>query len=152
MNNMAINQHQGRFPRLLSFALAKDFRHPNGQPFVWEKNKAELVGHVMRMGVGSLADTFFKQVRNPATLVALTALCSLAVTLTFYPEATLNVIATVCPIALKLEGWMVRAALYILTQTTVVGIFVRAWGRVDNTELANSWKAGNLIPVYPGDW
>lgn len=148
---MAINPNIERFPRLWSFAIAKDFSHPNGQPFAWRKNRSEEIGHVMRMGIGSLANTFFTHIKNPTSIVAMTALGSLAVTMAFYPETTLNFIATVCPIALKIEAWMIRAALYILCQTTVLGLCIRTLGRLDNPELVNNWKAGNLVPVYPGD-
>ncbi|MBA3815115.1 MAG: hypothetical protein H0X29_01060 [Parachlamydiaceae bacterium] len=138
--------------KLFSFAFAKGFRDIETQDeFQWKKNRCEQLGSALRWGVGSLADTLLKEIRNPVMIVGLTSLALLAVTVAFYPGTVLTITAKVFPLALKLKPWMVKMALYILMQTTVAGVGIRAYGRLSNKLLVQNWQQGRLEAVYPGE-
>ncbi len=147
-----IRDYVGDFPRYFAFIAAKDFRKlSDDQPFEWEQSRLEELGNRLRWGLGSALDLILREIRNPITIVALTALAALIVSITFYPATTLGTAAKVAPFVLKVKPWMVKLALYIVTQVTTVGIGLRGYGRLQNAPLYEAWKRGELEPVYIGD-
>lgn len=139
------------FPRFWAFSIAYSFRDKEGNSFIYEKNTLEKAGHFLRLGVGMATNTLFREIRNPIMIIALTALALLGVSIAFYPATALNVIASVCPILLKTKPWMARFALYLLCQSTILGIGLRTLGRLNNDLLVKAWKDGTLEANYPGD-
>lgn len=138
--------------KLFAFAFAKGFRNIKTQEeHQWKKNSLEQLGTVLRWGVGSLTDTLLKEIKNPVTIVGLTSLALLAVTIAFYPGTVIAVTAIVFPAALKIQPWMIKIALYILVQTTIAGIGIRAYGRLCNEQLVQDWKQGSLKAVHVGE-
>lgn len=143
---------QGPGRSLWSFALAKSFREQGtDQVYNYQPNRLERVGRALRWGVGSVLDLLIREIKNPITIVALTALAMLAATIIFYPASVLSMAATVCPFVLKIQPWMLKFALFILAESTVLGIGVRAYGRFQNQELLERWRRGELDPAFIGD-
>jgi hypothetical protein len=100
--------------------------------------------------VGTPLDYLFREITNPITLVALTALAALAVTIAFYPATVLGAVTTVVPIVASIQPWMLKMALYILIQTTVLGLGLRAYGRLQNPQLCQEWRNGTINALFIG--
>ncbi len=62
----------------------------------------------------------------------------------------MKVVVTVLPLAARLEPWMLKMALYIAVQTAVLGVGLRAYGRFQNQPLMDSWRRGEISPLFLG--
>lgn len=133
------------------FVFAKDFRLQSGEVYHRERNGIEGLGERMRWGVENVADFFFRNIRNPVMIVALTALAMLAVTIVYYSEQITAFVAIVLPAAAKVKPWMLKVALYFLVQSTIASIGIRTFGRFSNAQLVEDWWGGRLEAVYIGD-
>lgn len=132
--------------------LAKSFRiAETGEEFSYEKNSIEKVGHALRYAIGNIVDITLREIRNPITIVSLTAIAMVAVTIAYYPATVIGIIAKVFPLALKIEPWRLKFALYLSIQMTILGVGIRALGRFANPSFIEKWKTGDLEPVYIGD-
>jgi hypothetical protein len=135
-----------------SFAMAKEFRDVHtGVEFHVEKNRIERLGDALRWDVGNAADFLLREIKNPIMIVSLTALALLAVSIAFYPAATLAATANVLPIVVYIKPWMVKFALYIVVQKTLMGVGVRTYGRLCNAQLMNAWHEGSIRAAHIGE-
>ena len=132
------------------FALAREFVTREQTPHVYQATLVERCGGALRWGVGSALDHLLREIRNPIVVVAIAAIAAVAVTIAFYPAVIFNAVVTVIPIVARLEPWMAQMALYILTQTTLLGITLRAYGRFQNNDLKELWKADEIRPLFIG--
>ncbi|MDB2614011.1 hypothetical protein N9Y92_02505, partial [Chlamydiales bacterium] len=123
----------------------------NGETFKYSPNRLEKIGHTLRLGIGSALDLLLREIKNPITIVAFTALALLAATIGFYPATALAVVTTIVPFASAIQPWMIKLALYLLVQSTILGVGTRTLGRFDNPELLERWNKGDLEAVLPGD-
>lgn len=138
--------------KFFAFTFAKGFRNIQTlEEHHWKKNSFEHLGTALRWGVGSLTDTLLKEIKNPIMIVGLTSLALLAVTIAFYPGTVIAATAKICPVALKIRPWMIKMALYILLQSTIAGIGIRAYGRLCNEQLLQVWKQGSLKAIHVGE-
>jgi hypothetical protein len=132
--------------------LAKEFRVKNsGKVFQYQKNTMEKMGHVLRFGLGSIADLILREIKNPIMIIALTAIGFLIATFLFYPTVTLAIIAKVFPFIYAIKFWMIKLAIYISLQLTVLGVSLRTLGHLQNKFLMDEWSNGNLESVFIGD-
>lgn len=140
------------------FALARDFitvqssQQEDGRAelFQYEQTTLERCGRALRFGVGSVLDLLLREIKNPITIVALTALASIIVTIAFYPTAAISTISTVLPFVASIEPWMLKMAVYVLLQTTIVGLGLRAYGRFINADLVKAWRDSDIEPLFIG--
>lgn len=135
-----------------AFAFAKEFRRKDTQAkYNYELGKVEKFGRTLMRGVESVLDLTLREIKNPILIIALTALTLLVVTIVYYPQQAWLLVTTVVPFAKSIEAWMVKMALYILTQITVSGIGLRAFGRFSNPILCQAWRNNELEAVMLGD-
>ena len=134
-----------KISRPIPFVFAQGFLE-NGRPYDYKQNKVERVGHGLRSIVGKVLDVTLREIKKPVTVVALTLLAALGVTLVFYPST----VFTVLPFLTLIKPWMVKAGIFAIVQTTILGIGIRACGRLSNDFLREKWNDGKLTPLYIG--
>lgn len=132
------------------FALAKDFVGENHDLYPYQQTTIERCGRALRWGVGSVADVLLREIRNPITIIALGALAAFAVTIVFYPATITQAVVSILPFAARFEPWMAKMGLYILTQTTILGVTLRGYGRLDNDALVAAWRRNAIEPIFIG--
>lgn len=132
--------------RFFSFALAMEF-HENKQPYKYEKNYTECVGQALTFPLGKPLHILTREIKNPITIIAFTALACLTATIVFYPQT----FSALLPFVKSVKPWAVKAGIFALTQVTIIGLGVRNYGRLTNDELRNKWNRGELEPIYIGN-
>jgi hypothetical protein len=119
------------------FTGAKHFVK-DGRPFQYEKKWQERLGEKIMFPVASFLDITLREIKNPVTVVALTALAALVVTLVFYPHLVV------------IEPWVIKTSAYVGLQTFIFGWGMRGYGRFANESLCDEWKSGALQPFFIG--
>lgn len=114
------------------FVWAREF-HDVDPPFAkteYEKTILERVGDVMVRPLVGLGDHALRNIRNPLMVLTITLTAIVAVTILFYPEELVKAVSKVVPFALRIKPWMFRAGVFALVQTTILGVGLRALGRL----------------------
>ena len=103
------------------------------------KNVLECVGELLSSHVTKLPKYIIKILKNPKVItVALTELSMLAVKTAFYPAITARVTkSAILVLSSYIKPWAVKMALYISTQSYLLGMGLRSLGRFSNQELMN---------------
>lgn len=128
----------------LQFVFAREFRETNSlSKIAYRENWLQKLGEIIITPLGKPTELAVRKITHPVTVIALTALAALAVTIVFYP----GVVAMALPM---LEAWMVKAALYLLTEATILGWGIRAFGRIQNEELVAAWNNKQCMAIMPG--
>lgn len=79
------------------------------------------------------------------------AIAMFVASIVFYPEVSIELFAKIFPFILSIKPWMIRPAIYIAVQLTVLGVGLRTFGHLQNRELMDRWNVGALEPVYAED-
>lgn len=110
----------------------------------YAKTRLEKLGDFMVYPIMRGTDHALRNIRNPLMILSVTLTALVAVTILFYPEEFMGTIARTIPFALNLKPWMIQAALFTTIQTTILGVAVRALGRLDPS--GPLWARWNLEP------
>lgn len=124
------------------FVLAKDFLHKDTlAPVHYRKNFLERLGGKLAGPLLKPGDILLKNIRNPLLITALVVVSIALTTLVFYP----GVYAAIVPMAK-----VVRFSLFCITQTTILGLGLRALGRLRDDVLMDHWIKREIVPLGIG--
>jgi hypothetical protein len=127
------------------FVVAKEFcLSTNGEQFLYEKNYLERIGDgLIRPFLGS-TDGVLRSIKRPLFIVAAALVIIALLTLIFYPSKLTAVMVR------SIEPWMIKLVLHITFQVTILGLGIRAIGRMNNETVAKAWNAHEIIPIPIG--
>lgn len=133
------------------FAMAKEFVHQgDGTNFAYQKNRLERLGEIILKPIFHPTDLFFRNIRNPLVILAMTATAIALVSIAFYPTQFMAGVYTVAPFLKLAEPWMVKFALYVTTQSFILGLGLRTLGRQNNEALMTALRARGLAAIPLG--
>ena len=134
----------GRFKNNLRFALQKESLGLRGGIPI---NKIEKVGDILCWLIYEFKDFCVKIIFDPRFItIFLTAIAMTFAALLFYPSDTFDILITALISIIDFVNWgYVRFCLWILSEITIFGIGVRAFGRFTNQELLQHYQAQDAI-------
>lgn len=136
------------FVNHVSFALAKEYRLVEAQnTHVYAQSRLEQIGACLIKPLEKVVDWAFKDLTNPATVIALTTAASVAVAAAYYPEELLSVF----PAMRHITPENIRLLGFCCTEVSILGAGLRALGRFSNKELYASWLDGRVKVIHVGD-
>ena len=115
-------------------------------PLNYKKNGLEKWGGRLVAPLFGLANIVGQNIQNPTFIIASTVVALAAITLFFYPEKFLALV----PKALRIAPWVAKASFYVLLQITVLGIGLRALGRMRNPAVVEAHQQKNLLMIPIG--
>jgi|GEM_PF-1599197 len=142
------------FSEYWHFASAREFRDiDQHQRVIYAKTRLERLGDLLVYPFMKIVDHAMQNIRNPLVIISITLTAIVAVTILFYPEEFMRVIARAIPMADQIKPWMIKAALYTALETTIVGIGLRTFGRLNPSgDLWRLWAPvpREIIPIVIG--
>ena len=135
------------------FVFAKEYclRETN-EPFVYQKSFAEKIGDVFLIPTMRPRDLVLRNLNNPIFIMSMVILGIALTTIAFYPTQFALVASMVMPAMIKLSPATIKFGLYIFTNMTIIGLFLRTWCRLNpEGELVKNWEKGNLRAVAVGE-
>lgn len=133
------------------FALAREFVSADVEkPVEISVNRLEKFGHAISRPFLHPMNFLLREIKNPIVILSLTVSLVALATLIFYPAELMMAVYTVLPFLAKVQPWMVKLAFFGVVQTTILGVGLRALGRMCNAELRNAWHAKEIVPVHVG--
>lgn len=135
-------EHFASFKSYCRFAMAREFVHKEtGSPFIYAKKRLEKIGDLLASPLIKPGDFVLKNIRNPLFVTAAVIIGLALTTLLFYPA--------IIP-SLVLFTFTVKAGIFLLCQSTILGIGLRTLGRLGHPELMSAWDRQKLAPVPIG--
>lgn len=132
------------------FSLGREFvNRQTGEPFPVHSS-LEKVGHALASVVMKPLDLVMREFRNPAVIVALTVAMLAATSLVFYPVHTMAIAYKLFPFLKAIQAHHVKAALFAVSQTVILGLGLRTVGRLSNPELMAAFQSREIIPLSIG--
>ena len=129
------------FNEYFQFALAREFvQRETYEPIPLRQNKVEKWGGFLIKPLVQPGDFALRNIRNPLFITAIVIISLALTTLIFYPAL---IPAFILSDAVKL-------GLYVMTQSTIIGLCLRTLGRLNNQELIDAWTNKELVPVRIG--
>lgn len=133
------------------FALAREYRYKEDlRLFSLEPSLLERVGSALSGIVMKLLDLIAKKIRNPLFLTALTLMSLFFVSVAFYPAHTWAIATRVVPWIASITASQIQALFYAISQATILGLGLQAYGRLSRTELMAAYQSGVIEPVPIG--
>jgi Ca2+/Na+ antiporter len=134
--------HFNSIKEYFSFVGAREFwDRETKQVFAPPKSRLETVGEWVAAPILKTTDFAFRNIKNPLFILALTVAALAAATILFYPTQVVAAIALVMPPLLLITPAMLKFGLYLGIQTTLIGLFLRTWGRLaPDGELMQAWN------------
>lgn len=150
--------HFDSFNEYLRFVGAKYFwDRQNDVIFVAPKGYLERVGEVLTFPLIRPLDFALRNLQNPLFITALVIVGIVATSILFYPATFISVIGTVVPPLLLITPSVGKFTLYLLLQSTILGLFMRTWGRLNPSGgIMAAWNQRNdlgerrLVPITIG--
>jgi hypothetical protein len=128
-----------RFQNNLRFALRKEaFDARATIPF----NRLEKIGNALSWIAYEFKAVFLKTICDPRFItIFLTIFAMLLSALLFYPSDTWRILSKICTWIFDHINWgYVRFLLWFLSEITILGIGMRAFGRFTNQKLLESYQ------------
>ncbi len=133
------------FSEYWQFAGAREFWDvDNNERVIYAKTRMEHLGDFLAYPLMKITDYAMRNIRNPLMILSVTLTAIIGVTILFYPEELVNVVSRVIPIAQQLKPWMIKVALYMTLQITILGIGLRTMGRLN--PFGELWIVWNQTP------
>jgi membrane-bound ClpP family serine protease len=132
------------------FSLAKSFQTANGELFNYNKNRLDTVGSVVFKPLSIFVDHTLRNIRNPLMITVLTIIAIAATTFAFYPTFVLTSIGKILPLALQLQPWVVKLAVFTAIEIQILGLGLRTLGRLSNPVLIQAWIKREISPLSIG--
>lgn len=141
----------GSWREYFSFGLAREYqRIDTGQLFEMQPGILERAGRALSVVVMKPLDALARGIRNPLVILSLTVTSLFFVSIAFYPVQTWAIVTTVLPLVKYITAAHVQAACYAISQATILGLGLQAFGRFNNEALMAQHKAGNILPIPIG--
>lgn len=123
-----------RFQNNLRFALRKETSDARENTPL---NRLEKIGNSLSWVAYELKAIFFKALCDPRVItICFTALAMLVSALLFYPSDTWSIMSNTCTRTFDLINWnYVRFSMWFISEVTILGIGMRAFGRFSNQKL-----------------
>lgn len=127
------------------FVGAKEFcLSANGKQFLYEKNYLERIGDALVRPILGTSDGLLQNIKRPLFIVAAAIVVIVILTLIFYPSKLTSLMVR------SIEPWMIKFGLHIAFQVTILGLGIRAIGRMNNETVAKAWNTHKIIPIPIG--
>jgi hypothetical protein len=132
-------EHFETFASYVHFSLARDFnvKDDSQTPYLYPKNNCEKVGNLLSKPVLAPLDFSMRHGRNPLFIMALTIVGVFTATMLFYPAVVAGVISVTALLVIKI-------AAFTLIQTSIIGLGLRTFGRLNNPQLMDAWDRQNI--------
>lgn len=134
-----------------NFVFAREFRNvDDNQIFAYSQTRMQKVGAILSKPIVSLTNYTLLNIRSPIVILSLTIVAIAGVSIMFYPAELVDFLSKIIPISHKVEPWMAKMILFLTVQTTILGVGLRAIGRLNNDELWAAWKTRQIYAVVLG--
>lgn len=136
----------------LSFAFAREFCNPreSDEPFIHQKGFLEKAGGILVSPFLRPCDGLLKNIKEPFMITAMTVSAMGLTTLFFYPEETVNALKVVFPFVSYIQPKVVKFAVFIGSEATLLGFGLRTYGRLSNAALVNAFESKTVVPLSLG--
>lgn len=135
-----------------SFTLARGFLDTERGSLIEprEVGRLESIGRTFSWAVQPV-DLLLKNIRNPLVIISLTMTSLFVATIAFYPLQAWTAAVTVFPFLEKAATpHVLQAGCYFLTQATIAGLGIKAFGRLSNQDLLDRYLTGQVIAIPIG--
>jgi len=132
------------------FSFAREYVTQAGEPYAYDRNWLETIGHAMAWPVLQPANFIAREIQNPLVILALTVSAIALATIAFYPTQFFGALSTIAPFLSKFHPWMAKFALFLCIEITIAGIGLRTLGRVTNDDLMLAWTNREIRPLHIG--
>lgn len=127
------------------FIGAKEFRTVNnGELFSHDKNILEKIGEGLSKPVLGTSDMVMRNIKKPLFVTAVAITVIVLLTLVFYPSTFAGMVGSV------VQPWIIKFGFYIALQTTVLGVGIRAIGRLRNEAITTAWNQKKIFALQIG--
>lgn len=127
------------------FIGAKEFRAiDNGEIFPYDKNILEKIGEGLSKPLLSSTDAVTRNIRKPLFVTAVATAVIVMLTLVFYPSTFAGVVGR------AIQPWIIKFGCYLALQTTVLGVGIRAIGRLRNETIIAAWNEKRIFALQIG--
>ncbi|HEY4255411.1 MAG TPA: hypothetical protein VGM34_03585 [Chlamydiales bacterium] len=134
-----------------SFTLAREYMsRDTGELFSFQPGYLERAGKVFSFVVLTPLDAFLRGIRNPLVILSLTMISLFFVSIAFYPVQTWALASSAIPLIKGIKSSHIQAACYLVSQGLILGLGLRAVGRLSNQSLMDAYRAGSIVPVPIG--
>lgn len=141
----------GSWREFVAFGVAREYqRVDTNQPFESSPGRIELTGKALSVAVIKPLDVLLQGIRNPLVILSLTMVSLFFVSIAFYPAQTWAILSTALPMVKQITASHIQAACYALSQATILGLGLQAFGRFSNQSLMAAHRAGEIRPVPIG--
>lgn len=137
------------FDSYYSFNFAREFvDRQTGEKF--PISRFEKIGDALAGLILKPLDTIMKEFRNPVVIVALTITLLFIASIIFYPVQSMAIACRLLPFLKYVRPAHIKAALYVFSQTVILGLGLRSVSRLSNPELMNAFQRHQIIPIPIG--
>lgn len=134
----------------LRFAFAREFQSANEEPFIHQKGLLEKVGGILVSPFFRPCDGLLKNIKEPFMITALTVSAMGLTTLFFYPEESVNALHTLLPFTAYIQPKLVKFAVFLGSETIILGLGLRTFGRLSNKALVEGFENKTIVPLSLG--
>jgi hypothetical protein len=139
------------WPNYFKFTLANEFvEKESGNIYHIKKGVLDRIANIICWPVLAPLNFFLREIKNPLVILSLTITLVALATLIFYPAQFMGAACTILPFLSHVKPWMVKFAVFLAVQMTIIGIGLRALGRLNNQELRHRWDALEICPIFIG--
>ncbi len=132
------------------FSLAREFSTPEGESFLYVKSRAERWGDRFVAPIFGSVDRVLKNIKKPLVITAIAITLVVAVTVLFYPSSHIASLLYSVTTSLAITPEKLKFALFLLTESTLLGMGMRAFSRFNNPSLVAQWKNHQALPIPVG--
>lgn len=133
------------------FGLAREFVSADVEEAIEiPESRLEKFGHVLSFPLLHPVNYLMREIKNPLVILSLTVALVALATLIFYPAQMMAAVYSVLPFLAKVQPWMAKLAAFCVVQTTILGMGLRALGRMCNTDLRKAWDNKEIVAIHIG--
>jgi hypothetical protein len=134
-----------------SFVLAREYvSAETGEDFASKEGRLEKAGRSLAAIGTKPVDFFLREIRNPLVLLSTTAAALFLTSILFYPAQTWAITTAIFPFVERVKHHHIHALGYAISQSIILGLGARAYGRLGNRELMDAFRAKKIIPLSIG--
>lgn len=134
-----------------AFIAAKEFIYSESrEPYLHESNRLDAGGSILAKIVAVPLDIAIRNFKTPMAAVIFTIVGLAVATIFFYPMQTVAAVRFLFPWASHIGIGHVRACAYGVLQAVILGFGLRGLGRLNNANLMQAYRLGQIEPVAIG--
>lgn len=133
------------------FVFAREFRYKGDLSLYPEEPRLlQRLGGALSAPILGISNFLLQNLNNPLLIIAVTIVAIAAVSICFYPAATVAFIGFIAPPLLKITPAMIKFALFTVVELTILGLGIRAIGRMNQPKLVELWNQRQLVAIQIG--